>query len=61
MIFYLSAYAHNQILLVHEGQTVKAGQTIAKMGATGSNRVMLHFELRKRGKPVNPLKYIKII
>ena len=58
---YLSAYAHNQSLLVHEGQTVKAGQTIAKMGATGSNRVMLHFELRKRGKPVNPLKYIKII
>ncbi len=57
---YLSAYAHNKTLLVHEGQKVKAGQMIALMGSTGTNRVMLHFELRKRGKPVNPLKYIKI-
>lgn len=57
---YLSAYAHNKTLLVHEGDTVKAGQTIALMGSTGANRVMLHFELRKRGKPVNPLKYIKL-
>lgn len=56
---YLSAYAHNQRLLVKEGQTVKAGEKIATMGSTGTNRVMLHFELRKRGKPVNPLKYIK--
>ena len=56
---FLSAYAHNQQLLVKEGQFVKAGQIIAKMGSTGTNRVMLHFELRKRGKPVNPMKYIK--
>lgn len=56
---YLSAYAHNQRLLVKEGQTVKLGQQIATMGSSGTNRVMLHFELRKRGKPVNPLKYIK--
>jgi lipoprotein NlpD len=55
---YLSAYAHNQRLLVKEGQTVKAGQEIATMGSSGTNRIMLHFELRKRGKPVNPLKYI---
>lgn len=56
---YLSAYAHNQRLLVKEGQLVKAGQKIATMGSSGTNRVMLHFELRKRGKPVNPLNYIK--
>lgn len=56
---YLSAYAHNQHLLVKEGQHVKAGQEIATMGSSGTNRVMLHFELRKRGKPVNPLNYIK--
>jgi len=58
---YLSAYAHNKVLLVHEGQFVKAGQMIAEMGSTGANRVMLHFELRKRGKPVNPLRYVKIV
>ena len=57
---YLSAYAHNKVLLVHEGQKVKAGQKIAEMGSTGANRVMLHFELRKRGKSVNPLNYVKI-
>lgn len=56
---YLSAYAHNQTLLVKEGQRVKAGQRVATMGSTGTNRIMLHFELRKRGKPVNPLNYIK--
>lgn len=55
---YLSAYAHNQRLLVALDQQVKAGQKIATMGDTDSNRVMLHFELRRQGKPVNPLKYI---
>lgn len=55
---YLSAYAHNRKLLVKEGQRVKAGQKIAEMGSTGSNRVMLHFEIRKAGKPVNPLHYL---
>ena len=54
---YISAYAHNEKLLVKEGQFVQAGQEIATMGRTGTNRVMLHFELRKRGKAVNPLKY----
>jgi len=55
---YLSAYAHNQQLLVKEGQSVKAGQQIATMGNTDSKRVMLHFEIRRAGKPVNPLKYL---
>jgi lipoprotein NlpD len=54
---YISAYAHNEKLLVKEGQFVKAGQEIASMGQTGTNWVMLHFELRKNGKAVNPLKY----
>jgi len=54
---YISAYAHNERLLVKEGQFVQAGQEIATMGKTGTNRVMLHFELRKRGKPVNPAHY----
>jgi lipoprotein NlpD len=55
---YLSAYAHNQKLLVAEGQNVRAGQVIAKMGSTEARRVMLHFEIRKAGKPVNPLQYL---
>lgn len=55
---YLSAYAHNDKLLVKENQKVKAGQVIAKMGSTDAKRVMLHFEVRFRGKSVNPLKYL---
>lgn len=55
---YLSAYAHNQQLLVKEGQLVQAGQEIATMGNTDAKRVMLHFEIRRAGKPVNPLKYL---
>ncbi|GHF85854.1 peptidoglycan DD-metalloendopeptidase family protein [Thalassotalea marina] len=55
---YLSAYAHNNHILVKEQQSVKAGQVIAKMGSTDAERVMLHFEVRFRGKPVNPLKYL---
>lgn len=55
---YLTAYAHNERILVKEQQTVKAGQVIAKMGNTDAERVMLHFEVRFRGKPVNPLKYL---
>lgn len=54
---FLSAYAHNQKLLVKEGQTVKGGQIIATMGHTESSVVMLHFEIRKAGKPVAPLFY----
>jgi lipoprotein NlpD len=55
---YLSAYAHNRRLLVREGQTVKAGQTIAEMGATGVTQVKLHFEIRRRGVPVDPLTFL---
>lgn len=55
---YLSAYAHNEHILVKEQQTVKAGEVIAKMGDSDAERVMLHFEVRFRGKSVNPLKYL---
>jgi lipoprotein NlpD len=55
---YLSAYAHNDHILVKEQQVVKAGQVIAKMGDTDAERVMLHFEIRFRGKSVNPMKYL---
>lgn len=55
---YLSAYAHNDAILVKEKQAIKKGQTIAKMGDTDAKRVMLHFEVRFRGKSVNPLKYL---
>jgi len=55
---YLSAYAHNDRILVKEGERVKAGQTLAKMGSTGSKTVKLHFEVRKNGEPVNPLSYL---
>jgi len=55
---YLSAYAHNDRILVKEQQTVKAGQVIAEMGDTDAKRVMLHFEVRFRGKSVNPRKYL---
>lgn len=54
----LSAYAHNKLRLVHEGDRVTSGQTIAQMGRTGTDRVMLHFEVRKDGKPVDPLQYL---
>ena len=55
---YLSAYAHNKRLLVKEGDILKAGQRIAEMGNTGSNTTKLHFEIRRNGKPVNPLKFL---
>ncbi|WP_413285179.1 peptidoglycan DD-metalloendopeptidase family protein [Vibrio sp. MA40-2] len=55
---YLSAYAHNERLLVSEGQNVKAGQKIATMGSSGSNSVRLHFEIRYQGKSVNPNRYL---
>ena len=55
---YLSAYAHNDKILVKEKQLVNAGDVIAKMGDTGEQRVMLHFEVRFRGKSVNPMKYL---
>jgi lipoprotein NlpD len=55
---YLTAYAHNQTLLVKEDQTVRKGQRIADMGSSDSERVMLHFEVRRNGKPVDPAKYL---
>ena len=55
---YLSAYAHNKKLLVKEGQKVSRGQKIAEMGNTDSKLVRLHFEIRKNGKPVDPLKHL---
>jgi lipoprotein NlpD len=55
---FLSAYAHNRILLVKEGERVQTGQSIAQMGGVESGRARLHFEIRKNGKPVNPLQYL---
>lgn len=55
---YLSAYANNSKLLVREGERVRGGQVIARMGSSGTNRVALHFEIRRDGKPVNPLRYL---
>lgn len=54
----LSAYAHNERLHVSEGDEVKGGQHIADMGRSGKGRVMLHFEIRRDGKPVDPLLYL---
>jgi len=55
---YLSAYAHNQVLLVKEDQAVKRGQKIAEMGNSDADRVKLHFEIRRQGKPVDPSRYL---
>jgi len=55
---YLSAYAHNEQLLVREKQQVKAGQKIATMGDSGTDSVKLHFEIRYQGKSVDPLRYL---
>ncbi|MBA3591500.1 peptidoglycan DD-metalloendopeptidase family protein, partial [Methylibium sp.] len=55
---YLSAYAHNRALLVKEDQPVRRGQQIAEMGSTDADRVQLHFEIRKLGKPVDPTRLL---
>ena len=55
---YLTAYAHNQALLVKEDQNVRKGQKIAEMGSTDSDSVKLHFEIRKMGKPIDPAKLL---
>ena len=55
---YLTAYAHNQNVLVKEGQGVSKGQKIAEMGNTDADQVKLHFEIRRQGKPVDPLKHL---
>lgn len=55
---YLTAYAHNQTLLVKEDQVIKQGQKIAEMGNSDADQVKLHFEIRRQGKPVDPAKYL---
>ncbi len=55
---YLSAYAHHRKILVREGDAVKRGQTIAEMGNSGTDRTKLHFEIRRNGKPVDPLGFL---
>lgn len=55
---YLSAYAHNSKILVKESESVEQGQKIAEMGNSDADKVKLHFEIRKHGKPVNPLKFL---
>lgn len=55
---YLTAYAHNQTLMVKEDQSVRKGQKIAEMGNSDADRVKLHFEVRRQGKPVDPAKYL---
>ena len=55
---YLTAYAHNQALLVKEDQSVRKGQKIAEMGNSDADRVKLHFEIRRQGKPVDPARFL---
>jgi lipoprotein NlpD len=55
---FLSAYAHNQTLLVKEDQVVRRGQKIAEMGSTDAERVQLHFEIRRQGKPIDPARLL---
>jgi len=55
---YLTAYAHNKDLLVKEGQSVTRGQKIAEMGSSDTDRVKLHFEIRRLGKPMDPLRFL---
>ena len=58
VVDYLTAYAHNREILVKEGQSVTRGQKIAEMGSTDADRVKLHFEIRRLGKPMDPLRYL---
>jgi len=55
---FLSAYAHNDRIHIKEGDAVKRGQKIAEMGSTGTDRIKLHFEIRRQGIPVDPIKYL---
>lgn len=55
---YLSAYGHNSRLLVGEGDNIKLGQRIAQKGSSGTDTVKLHFEIRKEGKPIDPLRLL---
>lgn len=58
---YLSAYAHNDRILVKEGQNVRRGQQIAEMGSSDADQVKLHFEIRRQGKPVDPARYLPLV
>ncbi len=55
---YMSAYAHNSLLMVKEGEKVASGQQIAKMGQDSNGRALLHFQIRKNGTPIGPIKYL---
>ena len=55
---YLSAYAHNNRVIVREGQKISKGQKVAEMGFSEKNKVLLHFQIRRNGQPVDPLKYL---
>ncbi|HEX6721899.1 MAG TPA: peptidoglycan DD-metalloendopeptidase family protein, partial [Burkholderiaceae bacterium] len=55
---YLTAYAHNQALLVKEDQVVRRGQKIAEMGSSDAERVQLHFEIRRLGRPIDPSRLL---
>lgn len=55
---YLSAYGHNERILVKEGQRVKAGQVLSKIGGERNSKELLHFEIRRNGKPQDPLRYL---
>lgn len=55
---FLSAYGHNDVMLVAEGASVSAGQQIARMGSTGTDTIKLHFEIRRKGQPVDPLRLL---
>jgi lipoprotein NlpD len=55
---FLSAYAHTSLILVREKEKIKAGQIIAEIGSTGTDRVKLHFEIRRNGRPVDPLQFL---
>ena len=55
---YLTAYAHNQTLLVKEDQAVRRGQKIAEMGSSDADQIKLHFEVRRLGKPVDPARLL---
>ena len=57
---YYTAYAHNQALLVKEGDKVTQGQKIAEMGSTDADRPKLHFEIRRQGRPVDPMQYLPV-
>jgi lipoprotein NlpD len=55
---FITVYAHNRSVLVKQGQTVKRGQRVAEMGKSGTDRTKLHFELRRQGTPVDPMRYL---